>query len=184
VPYSSPADGGDIVYADDGLPAIQRTEALRFSFTVPLGPMPAAGWPIVLYAHGTGGDYHTYLGDKTANRLAQQGLAVMSIDQVLHGPRNPGGNPELNFFNFTNPLSARNNAIQGAADDFSLLRLALGFSYQRPAEGSRLSYPEVRFDASKAYFFGHSQGGATGPPFLAYEPLIEGAVLSGAGGDL
>ena len=183
VPYQSPEDGGDIVDGPDGLPAIQVTEALRFSFTVPHGPMPAAGWPVVLYAHGTGGDFHSYLGDRTAARLAHEGLAVISIDQVLHGPRNPFGTPEINFFNFQNPLSARNNPIQGAADDFSLLRLALGLRYPR-GDKSLLTYPEVRFDPARVYFFGHSQGGLTGPPFLAYEPLVKGAVLSGAGGGL
>ncbi len=183
VPYQTPADGGDIVYAEDGLPAVQVTEALRFSFTIPHGPMPAAGWPVALYAHGTGGDYHSYIGDRTANRLAAEGLAVISIDQVLHGPRNPNGDPELNFFNFSNPLAARNNAIQGAADNFTLLRLVMGLRFQ-VAEGSQVPYPEVRFDPTKLYFFGHSQGGLTGPPFLAYEPLVTGAVLSGAGGDL
>ena len=183
VPYASESDGGDIVYGEDGLPAVQVTEVLRFSFTIPKGPMPATGWPVALYAHGTGGDYHSYIGDRTANRLALEGIATFSIDQVLHGPRNPGGDPEINFFNFTNPLSARNNAIQGAVDDFSLLRLALGLRYE-PGKGSQVMYPEVRFDPERVYFFGHSQGGATGPPFIAYEPLIKGAVLSGAGGDL
>lgn len=183
VPYQSESDGGDIVYDEDGLPKVQRTESLRFSFTIPTGPMPATGWPVALYAHGTGGDYHTYIEDRTANRLAAEGIATFSIDQVLHGPRNPGGDPELNFYNFTNPLSARNNTIQGAADDFSLLRVAIGLRYH-PGEGSAVTYPEVRFDPARLYFFGHSQGGTTGPPFLAYEPLIEGAVLSGAGGCL
>ena len=183
VPYGTPADGGDIVYGDDGLPAVAAMEPIRYSFTIPHGPMPAAGWPVVLYAHGTGGDYHSYIGDHTAARLAAEHLAVISIDQVLHGPRNPGGNPELDFFNFNNPLAARDNAIQGACDDFSLLRFALDFRHETPPK-SQVTDPEVRFDATKMYFFGHSQGGLTGPPFLAYEPLIKGAVLSGAGGDL
>jgi predicted esterase len=182
VPYST--GGGDIVYGEDGLPTIQATETLRFSFSIPKGPMPAAGWPIVLYAHGTGGDFHSFYGDGTAERLALRGLAVVSIDQVLHGPRNPGGNPEIDFFNFTNPLAARNNAVQGAADDFSLVRMILALRWQTPPEGSEVTYPEVRFDPARVYFFGHSQGGLTGPPFLAYEPLVKGAVLSGAGGCL
>jgi len=183
VPYRSPADGGDIVYGDDHLPAVQRTETIRVSFSVPRGPMPAAGWPVVLYAHGTGGSYHSYLGDGTARRFAAEGLAMISIDQVLHGPRNPSGDPELDFFNFQNPLSARNSPIQGALDDFSLLRLAIGLRYHPPAE-SQITYPELKFDPSKIYFFGHSQGGLTGPPFLAVEPMVSGAILSGAGGSL
>src|SRR5262249_24465172 len=94
-----------------------------------------------------------------------------------HGPRNPGGNPELDFFNFQNPLAARYNTVQGAADDFSVVRLVEGggLDYADPQGGA------LSFAASKIYFFGHSQGGLTGPPFLAAEPPVKGAVLSGAG---
>jgi hypothetical protein len=175
VPYKD--DGGDFVLGPDGLPIVQRMENLRVSFAIPAeGTKPAGGWPIVLYAHGTGGSFTSYLNDGTAARLTAQGLAVISIDQVLHGPRNPGGNAEVDFFNFQNPQAARYNALQGAADDFTLLRLAQGLSFTDPVDNRKID-----FDDAKIYFFGHSQGGLTGPPFLAAEPLVQGAVLSGAG---
>jgi hypothetical protein len=179
VPYSR--EGGEIVLDEaDGLPVVQRTEALRVSFTIPVGEMPAEGWPVAIYAHGTGGSYHSFQGDGTATRLARQGIAVISIDQVLHGPRNPGESPEISFFNFQNPLAARDNAIQGAADDFSVVRLVEGFEYvDTTGPGPAVT---IRFDPTRMYFFGHSQGGLTGPPFVAFEPEIDGAVLSGAGG--
>ncbi|HTJ83388.1 MAG TPA: hypothetical protein VL400_16830, partial [Polyangiaceae bacterium] len=41
---------------------------------------------------------------------------------------------------------------------------------------------EIRFDASKLMFFGHSQGSLNGPLFLAGSPAPLGAVLSGASG--
>src|SRR5262249_52204996 len=150
VPYTT---GGDIVIGADRLPVVQRMESLRVALTIPLGAKPASGWPIVIYAHGTGGSYHSFINDGTAGRLAAQGLAVVSIDQVLHGPRNPGGNPELDFFNFQNPLAARYNTVQGAADDFSVVRLIEGggLDYADPQGGA------LSFDASKIYFFGHSQ---------------------------
>lgn len=176
VPYSR--DGGEIILDSvNGLPKVQRLEPLRVSFTVPIGTMPEAGWPIAIYAHGTGGSYHSFQNDGTAGRLAQQGIAVISIDQVLHGPRNPGESPEISFFNFQNPLAARDNTLQGAVDNFSVVRLIEGFEHV----DDELDLA-IRFDPSKMYFFGHSQGGLTGPPFVAYEPLIDGTVLSGAGG--
>ncbi len=181
VPYLSPADGGHIVDGPDGLPAVQRTESLRFSITVPPTTAPVAGWPVAIYAHGTGGDFHSFVTDGTATRLAAEGIAVISIDQVLHGPRNPGGDPEVNFFNYQNPLSVRDNPIQGAADDFSVVRLVETFERVEPASGD-LPARTIRFDPTKIYFFGHSQGGLTGPPFVAYEPQVKGSVLSGAGG--
>ena len=58
---------------------------MRFALTVPPGTTPAAGWPICIYAHGTGGDYRSFIDDGTALRLAKQGIAVISTDQVLHG---------------------------------------------------------------------------------------------------
>ncbi len=178
VPYHGANGGGDIAIGGDGLPVVQRMESLRFAITVPTGTAPASGWPVVIYAHGTGGSYHSFIADGTAQRLAEQGLACVSIDQVLHGPRNPGGDPEIDFFNFQNPDAGRNNAIQGAADNFSVVRLLEGLTI---AEADPAPHT-ISFDASKLSFFGHSQGGLTGPPFIAYEPKVRGAVLSGAGG--
>jgi dienelactone hydrolase len=181
-PYDRMDDGGDIVLDEQGLPIVQRMEDLRVSFTVPIGKMPAAGWPVAIYAHGTGGSFHSYRNDHTAERLAKQGLAVISIDQVLHPPRVPEGtSPEVAFFNFQNPLSARHNALQGAIDDFQLLRLVLGIKISELDEESNATRVTT-FDPERIYFFGHSQGGLTGPPFLAHEPMVKGAVLSGAGG--
>ncbi len=175
VPYHN-AGEGDIDLGLDGLPIVQRMEPLRFSFTIPKDrAMPASGWPVAIYAHGTGGSYHSFVADETAAALAAEGIAGISIDQVLHPPRNPGGSPEIDFFNFQNADAARNNPIQGSADDFSVVRLVESFSMR---EDDR----DIRFDPERIYFFGHSQGGLTGPPFVAYEPAIKGAVLSGAGG--
>lgn len=165
--------GGKVIVDANGRPQVQRMETVRFTMTVPKGvTMPADGWPIVLYAHGTGGDYDSFVSDGTAGRMAAQGLAVIGIDQVLHGPRDPSmGNPDMNFVNLDNLIAARDNVRQSAADDFELTRLVRG-----PDIGG------VPLDASKVYFMGHSQGGLTGPPFLAYEPDVQAGVLSGAGG--
>ncbi|MEZ4366292.1 MAG: hypothetical protein R2939_08375 [Kofleriaceae bacterium] len=170
--------GGDVVVDEDGLPVAQRTETLRFCVTVPPGPTPGTGWPIVVYEHGTGGDYRSFIDDGTAGALAAEGLAVISMDQLMHGPRNPGGDPELDFFNFFNPQTARDNVAQGAADGFGLTRLALGLTF---VDGDDRT---ITVDPERVYFFGHSQGATTGVPMLAYEPRIAGAVLSGAGGGL
>jgi predicted esterase len=169
-PYLTPADGGEILVDANGDPIPQRMEDLRFAVAVPTGG-PAV-WPIVLYAHGTGGNYRSFIDDGTAGRMAAQGLATIGIDQVLHGPRDPtGSDPSLTFFNFQNPLSTRDNIRQAGADNFQLERLV-----------AALDVAGNTFDPARTYFMGHSQGGLTGPPFLAYEPMIKGAVLSGAGG--
>jgi hypothetical protein len=182
--------GGAIHKDDFGHPIVVRLENLRFALTVPRAPMPPGGWPVVLYAHGTGGDYLSFVGDGSAATAAQAkdedgnviaNLAMISIDQVLHGPRDPTmSDPDFTFFNLQNIAAARDNPKQGALDDFQLLRLVQSFSVAAaPVTGNPL-----RFDASHIYFKGHSQGGLTGPLFLAYEPGIKAAILSGAGADL
>jgi predicted esterase len=173
-PYLS--SGGEIVVGADGAAVVQRSETMRFALTVPNVAIPARGLPICIYQHGTGGDWKSFIDDGTAQRLAEQGIAVISTDQVLHGPRNPDGtDPSISFFNFNNPVAARDNPLQGAADAWSLMRLALGLSIQ---DGART----IRFDPDRVFFFGHSQGGLTGPGFVAFEPTLKGAVLSGTGG--
>jgi pimeloyl-ACP methyl ester carboxylesterase len=168
--------GGDIVMGSDGAVVVQRMETMRFSISVPNIPVPTSGLPIAIYQHGTGGDWASYIQDGTAERLAAEGIAVISTDQVLHGPRNPDGtDPSISFFNFNNPVAARDNPLQGAADAWSQMRLALGLSI---SDGART----IKLDPNRVFFFGHSQGGLTGPGFVAFEPALKGAVLSGTGG--
>jgi hypothetical protein len=174
VPYLN--DGGEISYGTDGAAIVQLMEPMRFALTIPTGTMPSTGWPICIYQHGTGGDWKSFVDDGTAVTLAAQGIAVISTDQVLHGPRNPGGDPSVSFFNFGNPYSGRDNPLQGAADAWSQMRLALGMSVDQG--GGNVA----TFDPGHVLFFGHSQGGLTGPAFIAFEPQLEGAVLSGTGG--
>ena len=80
--------------------------------------MPPDGWPVILYAHGTGGDYQTFVRESLDLRAAlieRKGqpptrMAMIGIDQVLHGPRDPSGsNAEITFFNLQNLAAARDN---------------------------------------------------------------------------
>ena len=173
-PYKN-TPAGEIKVGADGVAIQVRMEPLRFSLSVPVGPVPATGFPIAIYSHGTGGDYFSGIADGTAERLALEGVATISMDQVLHGPRNPGGNPELDFFNIGNVFAARDNPLQGAADAFSQMRLANSLSFDDMGR-------TIKLDMNRLFFFGHSQGGLTGPGFVAFEPSLKGAVLSGTGG--
>jgi hypothetical protein len=169
--------GGEIQTDANGDVKVQLSEPMRFALSVPAGPVPATGFPICIYQHGTTGDWRSFIQDGTADRLAQEGIAVISTDQVLHGPRGASVDPSVAFFNFNNPVAARDNPLQGAADAWSQMRLALGLAIDDTA-GSRT----ITFDTDRVLFYGHSQGGLTGPGFVAFEPLVKGAVLSGTGG--
>jgi hypothetical protein len=187
-PYTT--TGGQINLGADGKPAPTHTENLRTAFSVPEGAMPSAGWPVILYAHGTGGDYETFVDDGTAGRFADVTNAdgsdlarfvVISIDQVLAGTRSPPGtDQDTAFFNFDNILAARDNIKQGALDDFQLLRLVGSINLPTLPDGST----PFKLDTSHIYFFGHSEGSLTGSLFVGAEPRVSAAIFSGCGAGL
>jgi predicted esterase len=192
VPYAAPEDGGGFV-VQNGVPQVQNTFDARFSLSVPNAgkcPMPAGGYPIVLYAHGTGGDFESYVHDGTARALAKQCLASMGVDQIFHGTR-PGApvqgtsttetEEEILFFNFNNLEAARTNIRQSGLDEMQRARLFTETHLTVPASVSATK-ASIAFDASKLMFFGHSQGSLNGPLFLAASQDARGGVLSGASG--
>jgi predicted esterase len=159
---------------------IQRYEEdIEFALTVPPGPMPSTGWPIAIYAHGTGGDADSFITDGTARALAAQGVACLGFDQLFNGARTiPGGTPESQFFNFANPFAARSNNRQAAIDLVQAGRFVRGLTISPTVSGGQ----EQRFDGEHVMFYGHSQGGLNGPLWLSTPRGPAAAVLSGAGG--
>jgi hypothetical protein len=181
-PYSTPSDGGDFVLSSAGVPQLQRTEPVCMSLTVPKGsPMPAGGWPLLVYAHGTGGSFRTDIPEGVAGRMAAIGVAVLGIDQVEHGTRRGASqdSPDNLFFNFANPAAARGNPLQGAADQMSLVRFATGFDL--PAASSP-TMAEIKI--GRLAFWGHSQGATEGGIAMPYTGGVSGAVMSGQGASL
>ena len=186
IPFVNYGDGGALAFDASGTPVVQRQFDLRFTLAVPDAakcPMPAAGYPIVLYAHGTGGNYRSLLGaGDEAESLAKRCIATMGIDQIFHGNR-PGsgqGNVELLFFNVQNPVAARANGPESAIDVVQQARL---FTESKAIVPASVSYTgaDIEFDGSRVGFFGHSQGGLNGPMYMAVDDSARGGVLSGSG---
>jgi hypothetical protein len=140
----------------------------RFVLTIPRGAPPPEGFPLMISAHGTGGDASTFLGQADfAGWAAGQGVAVVSTDQPLHGRRGdpaarPGSqevvsldvlgvplpfvngiNPSLLFYNPLNPVAARDNLRQATADAASLITLFAGLDLgaSRSPSGTPLLQP-------------------------------------------
>jgi len=195
-PYLEPADGGDLVLGTDGSVALQGTEDVCVSLTVPKhGTMPDDGWPLAVYGHGTGGTFRSSVqdaglplaavlvpGQPGAEGDVEIGVAVVGWDGPMHGARRGADlDPEGLFYNFANPRAARGNLYQGAADLFALVRAFKGLTI--PA-GSSPTGQEIRFDANKIIAIGHSQGATTGPLATPYEPDVRVVVWSGAGAGL
>jgi hypothetical protein len=189
-PYLTPTDGGDFVLASDGTPTFQRTEQVCMSLTVPKGAaMPAGGWPLVVFAHGTGGSFRSAITEGVSDRLASVddgmggtvNVAVLGIDQVEHGTRRGASteSPDDLFYNFANPAAAHGNPLQAAADQIALLRFVDGFDL---AAAASPTMAEIKIGA--VAFWGHSQGATAGGIALPYAAVAVGAVLSGEGAGL
>ncbi len=189
-PYLTPADGGDIAVDGTGTPQLQRTEDVCMALTVPKGTaMPGGGWPLVIYAHGTGGSFRSHINEGVAARLAsvddgsggQVHMAVLGIDQVEHGPRRGSStqSPDNLFFNFANPAAARGNPLQGAADQMALARFAKSINL---AAASSPTGADIQVGALA--FWGHSQGATEGAIAMPYTAGPLGALLSGEGASL
>ncbi len=177
IPYVTTGGAIDL---DDGT-IVEGTYDARFALTVPVTAMPAAGYPIVLYSHGTGGNYRSFLEDGTADRLAQLGIAAMGIDQIHHGERNPTmSSPDILFFNLDNPDAVRFNTLESAIDIVSQARFARTIDI--PIAVLDRGGAQIRLDASHMYFFGHSQGGLVAPLYLAIDDATHGGVISEGGG--
>ncbi|APR84251.1 Hypothetical protein A7982_09600 [Minicystis rosea] len=191
--YASPACGG-LMHA-------------RFVLTVPTAsPMPKGGFPLMVSAHGTGGDARTFLGrDDFAGWAASQGIAVVSTDQPIHGRRGRAPRPgsrepfsisiagipvqltsdprgiEGAFYNPLHPAAARDNLRQAAADLMVLARLFTSVDLAPYLPPER---PAPRFDPTRVLAAGHSQGSQSVAVAGAVDPMIHGVILSGCGGDV
>jgi hypothetical protein len=185
-PFAKLGDGGAFLLDFSGTPIKQREFSPRFALAIPSAfscPPPASGYPVVMYAHGTGGDYRSFVDDGTAQALAKECLASMGVDQIMHASRLPsGGNwtPETLFFNFENPDAARTNPRQSAVDEVVRARLIREGGLQVPASVSSTG-TSIPIDPQRVLFFGHSQGGINGPIFMAVDDGVRGGVLSGSG---
>lgn len=181
-PYDEPMDGGGIEI-EGAAAKIQRTENVCFAVTVPKGTAPAAGWPVVVYGHGTGGNYRSHVDQGLAGEYAAgdvpggkaEPMAMLGYDGVLHGARKGGStrpSTEL-VYNFLNPDAARDNNLQAAADLFAIARALEAFN-----SGG------VRLDKAKVGLWGHSQGANAGAVAVGFESGFGPSVLTGAGGTL
>jgi hypothetical protein len=189
--------GGAWTFDASGAPIVDHAEAARVVFTIPRGPMPAGGWPLVVFVRTGGGgdrplvdrgvcatpDFTTPItpGTGPAQDFAAVGFAGVEIDGPLGGIRNPSGaDEEFLIFNIQNPAALRDNIRESAVELALFEHVVAGFSFDASACGSGAG--TVSFDPSHLAIMGHSMGAWIAPLVLASEPAFGAAILSGAGG--
>jgi hypothetical protein len=180
LPYDFPPMGGQIDYDGAGDPIVAGTLDVCFALTVPKSAAPVGGWPLLVHAHGTGGSFKAAVNNGIARELSTStpAFATLTFDGVGHGERRGAStrDPDGLVFNVVNPRAARDNHLQGAVDVIQALRVAQVAPFAVTGVTGN-----VDFDATKVYYFGHSQGSNVGIPGIAATDLASAVVFSGAG---
>jgi hypothetical protein len=189
-------------FGTDGLPIAQRSERAKLVITLPKQPMPKAGYPLLLYLHGSGGSASDLVdrgpvtsvggtptpGLGPAYVVAERGIAAASAALPLSPDRLPGAG-ELSYLNLANLASFRDTFRQGAIEQRllldALLKLELPPAAVAGCQGVGLPDGALayRFDPTRVALSGQSMGAVYVNLVGAIEPRIRAAVPTGAGGD-
>jgi hypothetical protein len=192
-PYFS--SGGEWVLGDDGVPTVQKHERANLIVTLPRAPMPAAGYPTVVYMRQGGAGKipiadrgvqmtaggPTVPGSGPAQEFAKVGYAGVSLDGPNGGEfRNPAGTDEqILLFNFFNPVAMRDNMRESAVEIDLLASMLDGLVID--ASSCPGGNAGAHLDTSKLVLMGHSTGAWITPIAAAFEPRFKNVIMSGAG---
>lgn len=189
-----------------GEPRAFGSHELVFEVFLPAGPMPAGGWPVVLFGHGlTDSMYGSPWA--VAASFAEQGLATLAINAVGHG----GGEQSQLRVRLADGgevrLAAGGRSLD--ADGNGLITIAEGVS--APAPYGLLSHRDgvrqtsidlmqlvrqvvqgidvdgdgrVDLDAQRIYYGSQSFGAVYGLPLISVEPRIRAVATNVAGGSM
>lgn len=199
LPYLAPYQGGDIEWDATGVPVTQYVRHAPLVVTVPRRPMPADGFPLLLYNHGTGGRadevYVRGAIDKYGVQDRQGGPAQIAAyrgwgsagmgghlgDEHLPGPLELEGYIAYNFFN---PVAWRGNMLQMALERVLLRRALNALQLDGDAcPGATADGGPLHFDATMQAVMGQSLGSYIAGMQAAIDPEpYQGVILTGAGG--
>jgi predicted esterase len=188
---------GTFAYDGSGVPIQQGSLVVPLHMTIPNGPMPATGWPLWQFFHGSGGssadlvdnganltaDSEPLVGEGPGAVVARRGIAGVSTAMPLNPERLPGAS-EFAYLNFNN-LSAFPFTFQQGVFEQRMLLDAL-VDLQIPAATvaacSGVAATTHHFDAQKLVAGGHSMGGMYTNMIAAIEPRYGAVTPFGAGG--
>ncbi len=209
-PYDNPPDG-KIVFNDAGEVVKQGDQSIRVFITIPRAPQPAAGYPLMMYMHGSGGVARELMdrgaqpdaqspavpGSGPGGVVARFGVAGFAADFQFHGMRfDPPDTTGLKLYNLIgNPRATVDNFIV-AANEVTLharLMQALTIDVEliQPSDQARAlidlgDSPDglIRFDDARFAAMGQSMGSTIGLPAMTIDRVTDAAIFSGSGGIL
>lgn len=159
-------------------PSAARAVPLRFVMSLPKGPKPAGGWPMVMGQHGVNSRNTPRFNSadayclEWAEPLAARGLGCIGIDAPDHGSRG-------NFTNFfsVDDLPALRDRFREMTFDLLQVEAALKtFDVDGDGQGGDFE-PRVRY-------FGNSMGAIVGAGFVPVSNRVSTAVLNVPGAGL
>jgi hypothetical protein len=203
-PFNKDAAGAGLFdVGADGLPAKQRDETALVSLAIPKTPMPAAGYPLTVYIHGSGGLHNQVIdrgralsadgpeakGEGPAFVLAAHGIAAAGSAMPVNPERAPGGDPYA-YLNLDNVAAFTDTFRQGALEQRLFLSALLALRVDKAAvlgaACTEVTLPagvtQIRFDPAKLAVMGQSMGGMYTNLVASIEPRFTAAVPTGAGG--
>lgn len=184
----------------DGLPVKQRMERAPVVLAIPKRAMPAKGFPLEVFIHGSGGYSQALLsplgdddkprkGAGPAHVLARHGIAVAGSAMPVNPERLPGASPTA-YVNPNNIPATRDIFRQGVLEQLlfidALLKLEISPSVLDGCTGPTLpsGASAFRFDADKLVGAGQSMGAWYTNLIAPLEPRMRAVVPTGAGGYL
>lgn len=198
-PYA--AEGGLFVYDDSGDLVMQREVTLPVTLTIPRREMPADGFPLTVYVHGSGGvstecvdrgpretaDGPQAPGEGPAYVVAEHGIAMACTAMPVNPQRVPGAGDQ-EYIQLANPQMMRDNMRQGVIEQRlfldALLELRIDPEVLAGCEGVSLPDGEsaYRFRSDRIALQGQSMGGMYTNLVGAIEPRFTAVVPTGAAG--
>ncbi len=197
-PYN---DDGQFVLDGDGVPVAQGEVSIPLTITLPLGTMPAAGWPLYQFFHGSGGvssgvvdlgripavGAEPEVGRGPGWVVARHGIAAASTALPANPERLPGAD-DYAYLNINNLAAFPYTFQQGVIEQRLLLDalLALRVAPATVAACAGLTLPAGatahQIDPAKLVAGGQSMGGMYTNMVGAVEPRFGALVPTGAGG--
>lgn len=196
----------------------RSTQTIPMIVTVPIPgaggvvpAMPAAGWPVVIFQHGIGGNRTHAIA--IADSAARAGFVVVSIDQPLHGITDTtssfyatgtlhtatGTTATERHFNVdlvdnsTGAPGADGTIDTSGTHFINLARLLTSRDNLRQTQADlltliatipSLSVPGTTIDSSRIHFVGHSLGAMAGIGAIGANDVVASATLAMPGGGI